>query len=64
MTNGKVLVVDDDAHVRSVLEWLLRKDGIEIVTASDGEQALDMYQCAVRAGMVAAQGWHRDRNRV
>ncbi len=43
MTNGKVLVVDDDPMVRSMLERMLGKEGIEVVTARDGQHALDMF---------------------
>jgi two-component system OmpR family response regulator len=36
----KILVVDDDAHIREVLSFALGKAGMEICEASDGEAAL------------------------
>ena len=36
----KILVVDDDAHLRQVLTFALGKAGMEIVEAGDGEAAL------------------------
>ena len=36
-----VLIVDDEAATRDILVELLHKDGREIVTAGDGNQALD-----------------------
>ena len=40
----KVLVVDDDPTVRSVLTALLDFDGVQIATAEDGPSALDTAQ--------------------
>jgi putative two-component system response regulator len=37
---GRILVVDDDEHVRKSLAEFLKLDGHEVVMASDGEQAL------------------------
>lgn len=37
----KVLVVDDDPHIRRLLSTLLRRAGIEADTASDGGEALE-----------------------
>jgi two-component system OmpR family response regulator len=36
----KILVVDDDPHIREVVRFALRKAGFETVEASDGERAL------------------------
>ena len=38
-----VLVVDDDESIRSLLTRLLRSEGVEVVTASDGESALTEF---------------------
>ena len=38
---GKVLVVDDTAPVRRLLQSLLNEQGYEVVTASDGREALE-----------------------
>lgn len=40
MAPEKVLVVDDEPMVRDVLSRYLRRDGFEVATASDGEEAL------------------------
>ncbi|HEY0045002.1 MAG TPA: response regulator transcription factor [Allosphingosinicella sp.] len=36
----KILIVDDDAHIREVLSFALAKAGMEIAEAGDGEAAL------------------------
>jgi|SRR5438309_6294578 len=43
MTNGAplVLVVDDDPHICQVIQWLLEDEGMSVVTAADGKEALD-----------------------
>jgi nitrogen regulation protein NR(I) len=41
---AKVLVVDDEANLRKVLATLLRRDGYDVTTAVDGEQALAEFQ--------------------
>lgn len=35
-----VLVVDDDARVRLLLDMMLRQESFEVISAEDGEQAL------------------------
>jgi DNA-binding response OmpR family regulator len=37
-----VLIVDDDAHIRRVLEVKMKKDGFEIFMAKNGQIALDL----------------------
>lgn len=37
---GVVLVVDDDADLREAIEFVLRRAGHQVVTASDGAEAL------------------------
>ena len=37
---GCVLVVDDEPHIRRVLEAMLGKEGFDVLTAEDGEQGL------------------------
>ena len=39
---SKILVVEDDQTLLEVLKYNLRKDGFDVVTASDGVQALDV----------------------
>ena len=40
--SGTVLIVDDEANMRRVLEALLRRQGYRTLVASDGEAALDV----------------------
>ena len=44
MSAKKILVVDDEADVRTFLTTLLRKNGYETVTANDGHQALELLR--------------------
>jgi DNA-binding response OmpR family regulator len=39
-TGGRILVVDDEPHIRRVLEAMLGKEGFEVHSASDGEEGL------------------------
>jgi two-component system, OmpR family, response regulator RpaB len=39
----KILVVDDEASIRRILETRLKMVGYEVLTASDGEEALDAF---------------------
>jgi DNA-binding response OmpR family regulator len=43
MTAQRVLVVDDEPMVREVLERYLTRDGFEVTTAADGEEALARF---------------------
>ena len=38
----KILVVDDDLEIREILNILLSGEGFEVVTASDGEEAVNL----------------------
>ncbi|MEA2498456.1 MAG: two-component system, OmpR family, alkaline phosphatase synthesis response regulator PhoP [Actinomycetota bacterium] len=40
MSEGLILVAEDDPSVRLTLEFVLRDEGFEVLCASDGEQAL------------------------
>ena len=40
MLNGKIVVVEDDANLLETLKYNLRKEGYDVVTATDGEQAI------------------------
>ncbi len=37
----RVLVVDDEEEIRKILSRILEKEGFEVITASDGEQAME-----------------------
>jgi DNA-binding response OmpR family regulator len=41
MAKGKILVVDDEVYIVHILDFSLRMEGYEVVTALDGEQALE-----------------------
>ncbi len=41
MSNGKILVVEDEPSLIETLDYSLRKQGYEVITASDGRKALD-----------------------
>jgi DNA-binding response OmpR family regulator len=43
MTPPRVLVVDDEPMVREVLERYLSREGFQVTTASDGEEALATF---------------------
>jgi len=36
----KILVCDDDDHIRNIMEFSLEAEGFEVLAAADGEQAL------------------------
>lgn len=40
----KVLIVEDDRHIRAGLEEILRSEGYETVLAEDGSRALEVYR--------------------
>jgi len=40
--NKKVVVADDEAHILHVVSMKLRNAGFEVITAEDGEEALDV----------------------
>jgi len=40
----KVLVADDEPSVREILSRFLTSKGDEVITAADGEQALEMFR--------------------
>jgi DNA-binding response OmpR family regulator len=40
--NGTVLVIDDDPHVRDLMQRTLGKDGYDVVTAGNGHRGLEL----------------------
>ena len=40
MSRPRILVVDDEQHIVSLLSMTLRKEGYEVVSANNGEKAL------------------------
>jgi two-component system, OmpR family, response regulator len=43
---SKILVVDDDPHIRELASLFLRNDGFEVIEASDGVEALSKLDSA------------------
>ncbi len=52
MAQETILVVDDEANIRDLARLYLEKDGYKVVTAVDGQQALDIIQQAPPTLMV------------
>jgi sigma-B regulation protein RsbU (phosphoserine phosphatase) len=44
LTGGRILIVDDNAINRRVLSSMLRNEGCALLTAADGEQALELVR--------------------
>ena len=42
--NRKLLVVDDDAAVRRIIGRILRSDGLEVIEAADGDEAISLTE--------------------
>ncbi len=43
---SKILIVDDDAHIRELVRVFLRADGFEVIEAADGVEALSILDSA------------------
>ncbi len=41
--SARILLVDDEQAIQTLLSYPLRRDGYEVVTATDGRQALDRF---------------------
>jgi len=39
-----ILVVDDEANIRTILKYLLEQEGFRVLTADDGQSALDLMK--------------------
>jgi DNA-binding response OmpR family regulator len=44
LTTQKILIVDDDPDMRSLYRLVLRQEGMEVVEAESGREALDKIQ--------------------
>ncbi len=40
---GKILIVDDDESIREILAQLLARDGLQVATAKDGDEGLEVF---------------------
>jgi len=48
----QILVVDDDPHIREVVQFALEKAGLEVIEAGDGQQALALFKKSAPALIV------------
>ena len=44
MSKGKILVADDEVSIRQIVEARLKMTGYEVVTASDGAEAIELIK--------------------
>ncbi len=42
--NKRILIADDDPHIRDVISFALEKAGMQVAQAEDGRQALDSFR--------------------
>jgi DNA-binding response OmpR family regulator len=42
--SARILLVDDEQSIQTLLSYPLRRDGYEVVQATDGQQALDRFE--------------------
>lgn len=42
--NNKILAVDDDRHIAELIKLYFEKDGFSVITAHDGQSALDLFK--------------------
>ena len=45
---AKILIVDDEPNIREVVGLYLRRDGHDVISAADGEEALDSSGATLR----------------
>jgi two-component system OmpR family response regulator len=41
--NNKILVVDDDAHIREIIAFTLSRANFDVIEAADGKEALEIF---------------------
>ena len=54
MIMGRILVVEDEEHVRRTVGLALRQGGYEVIEAIDGEQAIQTIQAEIQTQPVNA----------
>ena len=47
---GRILAMDDEEMIRSLIQQMLHRMGYEVELANDGEQAIGLYQRAIETG--------------
>jgi PAS domain S-box-containing protein len=50
--SGRVLLVDDEEHLRSVARRMLSRLGFSVVEAADGQEAVDLYRAGLPFDLV------------
>ncbi len=40
----KILIIDDESQVRTLLKKMLQREGYDVVTASDGHEGVNMFK--------------------
>lgn len=60
--NNRILVVDDEEFILTLIEFNLQQAGFEVITAMDGEMALQKRQQNVRFNYIrfnaSKNGWY------
>ena len=46
-TPGRILIVDDEEHIRRILSLMLSSEGYEVAEAGDGASALELFASEV-----------------
>lgn len=44
MSNNKILIADDDAHIAELIKLYFEKDGFDTVTANNGKKAIELFK--------------------
>jgi two-component system, NtrC family, nitrogen regulation response regulator NtrX len=63
MSTGRILVVDDEADIRSLLQEILSEEGYEVRSAADAKQARSQRE-AVDPDLVLLDIWMPDTDGI
>ena len=63
MTNARILVVDDEADIRSLLDEILSEEGSEVIAAADAKQARREWE-STRPDLVLLDIWMPDTDGI
>jgi CheY-like chemotaxis protein len=55
--NGRILVVDDNAHALDAMSELLKFEGFSVLTAQNGSEALNQMRTAGQISLVLLDLW-------
>ena len=39
--NNRIVIAEDDVHLRNLLQWVLEEQGFQVTTCADGQEAID-----------------------